>query len=160
MDWFIGDTHFGHARLLTFESNIRPYTSIEEHDEALIANWNSVVGDDDVVYHLGDVSFSSKYEPLFRLKGRKIVVVLGNHDYHSKIEHIMRDERYRVCGCMSYRKGLLTHIPVHESQLTRYEYNIHGHLHHNNLPDKRYVNVSAEQTGMTPISWDQLKERL
>ncbi len=42
--WFIGDTHFGHKNIITFTDNkgnlIRPFESIEAHDESLIDNIN------------------------------------------------------------------------------------------------------------------------
>ena len=50
----------------------RPFDTIEEHDEALIANWNSVVTEDDHVYILGDFSFRNAQpvvEYTERLKG-------------------------------------------------------------------------------------------
>lgn len=54
MNYFISDLHIGHTNVLSFDN--RPFKSIEEHDEALIKNWNSVVGMDDDVYLLGDIS--------------------------------------------------------------------------------------------------------
>ena len=44
------DAHFGHDR--EFLWGPRGFKSSIEHDEATIANWNSVVGPDDIVYHL------------------------------------------------------------------------------------------------------------
>jgi calcineurin-like phosphoesterase family protein len=54
--FYVSDTHFLHANILTMQP--RPFGSIEEHDEHLIRTWNSVVGADDIVYHLGDFAFS------------------------------------------------------------------------------------------------------
>lgn len=51
-------------------------------NEGLIANWNSVVKDNDIVFDLGDFAFApnSKWkEILERLKGRHYLV-LGNHE--------------------------------------------------------------------------------
>ena len=42
------DLHFGHDRGFLYEP--RGFDNIEDHDEAVIANWNSVVNEDDDVY--------------------------------------------------------------------------------------------------------------
>ena len=77
---FIGDLHFGHKNILAYDN--RPFNTIEEHDEALIKNWNGKVGDEDHVYILGDFSFynaNKSCEILDQLKGHKHLIV-GNHD--------------------------------------------------------------------------------
>ena len=55
--FFTSDTHFGHENILKFCN--RPFSSIEDHDLALINNWNSVIGNDDTVFHLGDFCFGN-----------------------------------------------------------------------------------------------------
>ena len=78
--FMISDTHFGDERILRYEN--RPFSSVEEMDKAIIENWNQVVGEEDTVFHLGDVS---SYDPernkeiLSSLHGKKILV-MGNHD--------------------------------------------------------------------------------
>ena len=72
--WLIADPHFGHAGVTKFlredGSKLRPWDSVEEMDEALVKNWNSVVGDKDRVYLLGDVVINRKALPIIsRLKG-------------------------------------------------------------------------------------------
>ena len=47
------DTHFGHDR--EFLWGPRGFTNSQEHDEAVIKNWNETVSPDDIVYHLGDL---------------------------------------------------------------------------------------------------------
>ena len=42
MNYYIGDLHFGHKNCLAFDN--RPFKDTEEHDKALINNWNEVVG--------------------------------------------------------------------------------------------------------------------
>lgn len=57
-------------------------TTIDEHNEALISRWNSVVGDSDITLVLGDFVMGKKLETLpviERLNGRKILLT-GNHD--------------------------------------------------------------------------------
>ena len=58
--WIISDTHFGHAGVCNFTESdgvtpLRPWDDPEEMNEALVDNWNSVVNDNDRVYHCGDV---------------------------------------------------------------------------------------------------------
>lgn len=78
--FFTSDTHFGHANIINLSH--RPFKDVEEMNEALIANWNAVVGEDDTIFHLGDVAMGQWVEwdaVLTRLNGYKILVV-GNHD--------------------------------------------------------------------------------
>lgn len=80
MIYFISDTHFSHNNVIKFCS--RPFNNAEEMDEQLIRNWNSIVGPNEEVYHLGDVAFCSGEKVvniLNRLNG-KIYLVAGNHD--------------------------------------------------------------------------------
>ena len=151
--FLIGDTHFGHAKILEFEKEKRVFSSVEEMNETLVENWNSVVKEHDTVWHLGDVAFGrSNIDICSRLNGYKNLV-LGNHDQYP-LEHY----KYyfnRIVG--SYKLGgyILTHVPVHPDQFYRFKGNIHGHLHSKNLDDKRYINVSAEQINLTPIELNE-----
>ena len=84
--WFTSDTHFGHQK--EFLWSPRGFNSIEEHDEAIIRNWNEVVGPNDDVYHLGDVMLNDNehgLECLKKLNG-KIHLILGNHCTDTRIE--------------------------------------------------------------------------
>ena len=76
------DLHFGHRNIIRLGKG-RPFDNINEHDEALIKNWNSVVKPGDSVYVIGDFSIETTLEtiekPLRRLNGAKHLI-LGNHD--------------------------------------------------------------------------------
>lgn len=54
--FFTSDTHYNHANIIKLCN--RPFSSANEMNEALIANWNSVVEPTDIVFHLGDVTLS------------------------------------------------------------------------------------------------------
>lgn len=74
------DSHFGHANVIKYSN--RPYSNVQEMDEALINNWNRVVPSNGTVYHLGDFAFAKIDQIvriLNRLNGTK-VMILGNHD--------------------------------------------------------------------------------
>lgn len=75
-----GDQHFGHANIIGFCQ--RPFKHVDEMDEAMIAAWNSVVGSDDTVYHIGDFCLGNALMAgsyFSRLNGN-IHVVPGTHD--------------------------------------------------------------------------------
>jgi calcineurin-like phosphoesterase family protein len=155
----ISDTHFGHGKVIEFEAAHRPFATIEEHDRELVSRWNAVVTKRDVVWHLGDVYFGGKdaHHILAELKGTKRLV-LGNHDsYPLEIYQRYFD---RIYGAAEYRHCILTHVPVHPNQFGRYRANIHGHLHSNRYDDARYICVSAEQTGLQPVHFDSLLDKI
>lgn len=94
--YFTSDTHFNHANIIGFCS--RPFKNVNEMNETLIANWNRVVGVDDIVFHLGDFCLGGSAEwtnVLNRLNG-KIYLIVGNHDmknlrqsYYDRFEEIV-----------------------------------------------------------------------
>jgi calcineurin-like phosphoesterase family protein len=78
--FFTADTHFGHANIIRYCN--RPFDSPSHMDDVLIANWNSVVGPEDEVYHLGDFALCN-LEPCERVLDRlngKIYLIRGNHE--------------------------------------------------------------------------------
>ena len=78
--FLIADTHFGDDNIRLYEE--RPFPDTDTMDLEMIRRWNSVVGDHDLVYHLGDFCSGGQErcrELLSRLKGRKFLV-MGNHD--------------------------------------------------------------------------------
>jgi calcineurin-like phosphoesterase family protein len=78
---FTADNHFGHEAIIAMSA--RPFSSVEEMDETMIANWNAVVARGDNVWHVGD--FAHRCDPkrkraiFSRLNGSKHLVP-GNHD--------------------------------------------------------------------------------
>ena len=80
MTFFSSDQHFGHFNIIRLSH--RPFASLDEMNEVMIAKWNVKVMADDTIYILGDLFFrSAMVEPILkRLNGRKHLV-LGNHDH-------------------------------------------------------------------------------
>jgi len=161
--WLISDTHFYHENIIKYCG--RPFKSAAEMNSAMIGNWNRVVSDDDIVYHLGDftmapyeegVPYKDRYEKVANslldiLKGKKYLI-RGNHDPRGGIlQKCHWEDCYRELELNGF---LLSHRPK-ESHVP----NIHGHVHdqmpfwylENNI-DK--FNVSADMIGFTPINFE------
>jgi calcineurin-like phosphoesterase family protein len=144
----------------------RGFSTIEEHDEHIIAKWNSVVNKRDVTYILGDVTMekSSPYPLLDRLNGIKHIV-LGNHDRRQDTKKLF-DYAESVGAMIQYKGIILTHCPIHPMELEyRFNKNIHGHIHDKvvmkmldgwEIPDERYFCVSCEQVDYLPKSLKDL----
>jgi calcineurin-like phosphoesterase family protein len=159
---FIADLHLSHQNMATR----RGFSTIEEHDEYIIAQWNSVVNKRDVTYILGDVTMekSSPYPLLDRLNGIKHIV-LGNHDRRQDTKKLL-EYAESVAGMIQYKGIMLTHAPIHPMELEyRFNKNIHGHIHDKvvmkmldgwEIPDERYFCVSCEQVDYLPKTLEEL----
>ena len=161
---FIADLHFGHTSMAIK----RGFSTVEEHDEYIIKQWNSVVHKRDTTYILGDITMetSKPYHLLARLNGVKHVV-LGNHDMPKDVEELSKYV-VKISGMIKYKGMFLTHCPIHPMELDhRVNKNIHGHIHENRVmiwnqsgfefvSDNRYIGVSCEQINFTPKTLEEL----
>lgn len=150
---FISDPHFGHKWMASH----RGFHDEFYHDEHIIDAWNKVVHKRDLTYILGDITMESakNFYRLDSLNGRKYVI-LGNHDMRQDIPELLKYVD-GVAGMVKYKNGIiLTHCPIHPSEMDRFSYNIHGHVHENSLADQRYINVSAEVVDYTPKLLNEL----
>lgn len=85
MVWFTSDLHLGHNKSFLYEP--RGFKNIQEHDNAIIENWNKIIRPNDKVYVLGDLMLNDNeagIEKIKQLKGQ-IYVVRGNHDSEIRI---------------------------------------------------------------------------
>lgn len=157
--FLVSDTHFGHDNICRFlrtdGTKLRPWDSATEMDKVLINNWNSVVGPQDKVYHLGDVFINRKSRFILdHLNGTK-VLIKGNHDIFDLENYTPHFKDIRAYHKLD--KCILSHIPVHPQQLGRFKGNIHGHLHEHIVtdnwghPDTRYMTVCVEHINYTPV---------
>lgn len=162
----VSDHHLGHQNACMFTrpngAKMRPFNTAAEADEVMIANWNKVVGHDDIVWHLGDVALRKDFIRLIaRCNGQK-KLVLGNHDKFEMAAYLPFFNN--IYGVKVVDNVLLSHIPVHPFSLQhRWLGNIHGHCH-NSVPaghyGPRYLNVSVEVLDYTPITLEEAKDRL
>jgi len=148
--WIISDTHFGHKNICRGAtawrlpdggipiSQTRDFDSISEMNDAIVNGINSVVGQDDVLVHLGDWSFGG-FENIKIFRDRivcqEIHLILGNHDHH--IENNRSDCQELFTSINHYTKLMyksetlvLMHYPIDSwDGLNKGHIHLHGHVH-------------------------------
>ncbi|WP_419195928.1 hypothetical protein [Ensifer adhaerens] len=80
MIYFTSHTPFGNSRVLRIDRH--PFANIQDHDTALVSNWDKIVSPEDVVWHLGDFAgrrTALAQQLLSQLNGRKQLII-GNND--------------------------------------------------------------------------------
>lgn len=165
--FLISDTHFRHKNICSFftddGSKMRPWDNVEEMDQTMADNWNSVVKPTDKVYHLGDVAIKNRrdLEILNQLHGKK-VLIKGNHDIFKIKDYLPYFYDIRAYHVLD--KMLLSHIPVNSGSLGKFKGNVHGHLHErvvrdaDGIQDMRYKSVCVEQINYTPIELSEIQK--
>ena len=176
--WFTSDLHFGHRNILKFCA--RPWKSIEEMNEGLIKNWNSVVGKDDIIFNLGDFAFAPDRkwkEILKRLNGHHYLI-LGNHDITrwpgDKIMELFDGVSNQMILKIDGRTVYLNHYPYlcfggAWRKPENAVYQLFGHTHSGpncrGTDTDRLVNlfpyqydVGVDNNNYTPVSWQQVQE--
>ena len=164
------DTHFFHKTTLKWDMRKRFNTQfgIDEQlidkkilyrdtvsmNETIISNWNSVVSKDDIVYHLGDISFSSSQQTrqiLERLNG-SIYLIRGNHDKmrdinkfrdlladvfeYKEIKYRYNEKEYHI---------IMMHYPIASWNRKMYgSIMLHGHSHNNYKTSGKILDVGID----------------
>lgn len=95
--WFTSDLHFGHRNVIRFCD--RPYEDEKDMGRSLIFNWNSVVGENDIVFVLGDTFWFNDSKSIKKVTNElngEIYVLPGNHD---EFEHWDKVDASKVHLC-------------------------------------------------------------
>lgn len=161
--FFTGDTHFNHKLMLRF----RPFESLREMDKALIANINEIVGENQVLVHVGDFGWGSrKWIRGWResINCRRIYYVPGNHckNPHSFYRSVFTEvsdlfditvgsDRFPLTAC---------HYAMTVWNRSHYgAWHVHGHSHGNLPVDTRIRrhDVGVDNNDLCPVSWQQLE---
>jgi calcineurin-like phosphoesterase family protein len=172
--WITSDTHFGHKNIVRGVTNwrtqdgevpvgsTRDFDTIERMNERLVNGINNVVGQDDTLIMLGDVSFGGfENIGLFidRIICKNIHLILGNHDHH--IDNNRGDIQDKFLSVNHYletniegKDFVLCHYPLQSwNGMNKGVIHLHGHVH---LPeDKKFgkgkkMDVGVDGNGMDP----------
>jgi calcineurin-like phosphoesterase family protein len=179
MIYLTSDEHIDHANIIGFCN--RPFKDVAEMQYVLITRHNSVVQQDDIVYHLGDLAMNEKSVPRYlkRLNGTHYLIC-GNHDrchpkYGAKGE--AAKQRYIEYGfkdiyqTFHFDGFLLTHMPhseggAHGLKYLQYRptddgktWLLHGHTHRppETRVRTRLIDVGVDGNNFFPISLDAVK---
>lgn len=160
MNWYTSDTHFGHANVIRYSE--RPFQSVDEMDEAIIANWNRVVQPNHDVYHLGDFAFSKNPDRyLSRLNGRKHLII-GNHDseitlkstYWESVQPYLEVNENKL-------KIILSHYAMRVWNKSHYgAIMLYGHSHGSLPGSDQSLDVGVDCWNYYPISLEHIQNRL
>lgn len=172
--FFTSDTHFNHFNIIrlskrpfcTWKSDTEIKPDIEYMNEELIRRWNSVVGINDCIFHLGDFAMGKRegVKPILdRLNGYKMLIK-GNHDRSSQVMleagfDEVHTELFLPRGIVSDMSVYLHHQPV--SMPRKYgdnDVDVHlcGHVHTEWKRLGSVINVGVDQWNFTPRLFEEL----
>lgn len=145
-------------------------------NEALINNWNSVINDDSLVFHLGDFAWGgyNKWKEIRERLNGHIILIKGNHDEKNLtstgekelFDYVSYQMKIRVEG----RQVYLNHFPflcyggTYRSKDDAV-YQLYGHVHSGqfskggrDLPRLEYIfptqyDVGVDNNNYAPVSW-------
>jgi len=148
--WVCSDSHYGHKNICRGVtewrlpdgsipiSQTRNFNTIEQMNETIVNNINSVVGQDDVLIHLGDFSFGG-FENIQKFRDRivckEIHLILGNHDTHiennrDNVQELFTSVNHYTKLMYKFKTFVLFHYPIASYDgLNKGHIHLHGHVH-------------------------------
>ncbi len=171
---FTSDTHFGHKLMISplMKAEQRPFSTIDEMDEALIRNWNAVVAPEDEVYHMGDVGLrkpAALREILDKLNG-KIHLIKGNHEHAAldkkcfdRFESFYLYKKLKVLHPVTgeSKEIMMFHYPIGAWDKSHWgSWHLHGHCHNSYKVPGKILDVGIDNPFCkhAPISLLQVAE--
>ena len=165
MQFVTADTHFLDEHLLGIDKFApRPFLTVEQMDQEIIQSWNELVGENDTVYHLGDIAVyfakpqSKAYEKIFKILNSlngHLILIKGNHDNRGLFKYLAKNNysfngkpkfSFHDVGVLlkyDHRQYYLTHYPMMLG-IAPQIINLHGHIHHYAVPAKENINVGID----------------
>jgi calcineurin-like phosphoesterase family protein len=148
--WITSDTHYNHKnicrgvtdwRMQSGEipiSQTRDFSSLDKMNDVIVNNINNVVGENDVLIHLGDWSFGGFDSiKIFweRLRCKNIHLILGNHDHHiennkENIQELFSSVSHYNTIKYNGNEFKVMHYPISSwDGLNKGYIHLHGHCH-------------------------------
>lgn len=184
--WFTSDTHYAHSNICrattkwTDADNVtRDFKSLDHMNNTLADNINNVVGEDDILIHLGDWSFGG-FENIIEFRNRlvckNIHLVLGNHDHHiqrnkenikslfSSVHDYLHLNVVRPGAAkkdaMDRFSFVCMHYPIASwNGMNDGVIHLHGHVHlppHLRVNEGKAMDVGVDGNDLCPISLNEI----
>ena len=184
--WFTSDTHYAHSNICRATTNwtdadsvTRDFKSLNHMNSVLVDNINNVVGEDDILIHLGDWSFGG-FENIKEFRDRlvckNIHLVLGNHDHHiqrnkeniKSLFSSVHDYLYlNVVRPGTTKKDAMDrfsfvcmHYPIASwNGMNDGVIHLHGHVHlppHLRVNEGKAMDVGVDGNALCPISLNEI----
>ena len=181
--WFTSDTHYNHGNICSATTQwtdpvtCREFKSLEHMNAHLVGNINEKVGQDDVLFHLGDWSFGG-FEQIERFRNqivcKNVHIITGNHDHHiennregiqslfsSVSKYLNLVVKWNVgTPLMGEQRFALMHFPIASwDNMARGAIHLHGHVHFE--ADKRIgvgkmMDVGCDGNELYPIEMGEV----
>lgn len=171
MIWFTSDAHFGHENMLRLSD--RPWSTVAQMNEAMVANINSKVAVDDELYILGDFSFKMTVQDAYELRKsivcKRVHLLPGNHDKDWTQPAVADAFIVEAPICVlkiDRQKIVLSHYPMVDWQgMSHGGWHLHGHIHscggaYNKFNLRQGLlryDVGVDANGYAPVSLEELK---
>jgi len=154
--YFTSDEHYGHENVIKYCN--RPFATVEEMDDTIINNHNSVVNDDDIVIHAGDFTLkmdAAQYTR--RLKGNH-VFLKGSHDYWMKEERFLQvwEHKFEAVPYVVVCHYAMRVWPRHHHGAIM----LYGHSHGVLPPLPGQWDIGVDNNKFFPISLNQVIEKI
>jgi calcineurin-like phosphoesterase family protein len=188
--FFTSDTHYGHTNICRGVSKwrdvngnvpvsqTRDFKTLDHMNDAIVESINSVVGEDDILFHLGDWSFGG-FENIAEFRNRivckNIHLVLGNHDHHIEnnrdgIQDLFSSVNQYLRLQVSVYPGTVLHTGKVDLVLMHYPIaswhnmndnviHLHGHVHlppNKKLAEGKAMDVGVDGNFLVPYSLNEI----
>jgi calcineurin-like phosphoesterase family protein len=188
--WFTSDTHYGHTNICRGISKwrdengnvpinqTRDFQTLEQMNNVIVDSINNVVGEDDILFHMGDFSFGG-FERIIEFRKRihckSIHLILGNHDHHiernkNNVQELFSSVNQYLRLEISVKPDTKLYIREYDFVLMHYPIaswhnmndgvmHLHGHTHLSNehkIGNGKSIDVGMDGNNMKPYSLNEI----
>jgi calcineurin-like phosphoesterase family protein len=182
--WFTSDTHFDHKNICRATTSwkdsddlTRDFISLDQMNDELVYWINTRVGQDDILFHLGDWSFNG-FENIRKFRERivckNVHLILGNHDHHiernkeniqsifsSVNEYLTLDVKWAIKkNEFESARFILCHYPIASwNGMNDGVIHLHGHVHlppQHRIAQGKAMDVGVDGNKYEPVNMTEV----